>query len=133
MWGGATQAAQSEHNRGAATVTARCRCPAAACLSSPKGTAAAAILTQSQCMPSYACIWFCAKMLGGRNSCEIKLRSYFLQESSMETLQSIASACTACPLLLQLCSRVLQHSLQTPSEILSCLQSSPDVLGVLTR
>lgn len=51
----------------------------------------------------------------------------------MDTLRSITSACTACPLLLQLCSRVLQHSLQTPGEVLSCLQSSPDVLKVLTR
>ena len=66
-------------------------------------------------------------------ACKIELRSYFLQESSMDTLRSITNACTACPLLLQLCSRVLQYSLQTPIVVLSCLQSSPDELGVLTR
>lgn len=91
------------------------------------------LLSSPSLMPSYACIWFCTKMLGGRTGCELRLRSCFLQESSMETLRSIASACTACPLLLQLCSRVLQQGLQTPTEVLVCLQSPPDELGVLIR
>ena len=41
----------------------------------------------------------------------------------MEVLRSISAVCTACPLLLQLCSRALQHGLLSPAELLSCLTS----------
>ena len=48
------------------------------------------------------------------------------QESSMDTLRSIAHICTVCPLLLQLCSRALQHGLHCPSELLLCLSAMVD-------
>ncbi len=39
----------------------------------------------------------------------------------MEVLHSICAACTASPLVLQLCSRALQHGLLSPTELLACL------------
>ena len=49
-----------------------------------------------------------------------------LQEGSLEDIRNICAACTASPLLLQLCSRTLQHGLLTPSELASGLQSTSD-------
>lgn len=44
----------------------------------------------------------------------------------MEVLHGICAACTASPLLLQLCSRALQHGLLSPAELLTCLTNASD-------
>ena len=49
-----------------------------------------------------------------------------VQDCAMEVLHGICAACAASPLLLQLCSRALQHSLLRPAELLSCLNSPSD-------
>ncbi|CAL5227758.1 g10777 [Coccomyxa viridis] len=48
------------------------------------------------------------------------------KDCSMEVLHGICAACTDSPLLLQLCSRALQHGLLSPAELLSCLTNSSD-------
>lgn len=55
-----------------------------------------------------------------------ELAAGMVQDSNMDSLRSIAHICTVCPLLLQLCSRVLQHGLHCPSELLLCLSAMVD-------
>lgn len=56
-----------------------------------------------------------------------------MQESSLEALLGISTVCMACPLLLQLCSRALRHSLRTASELDACLHSPSQDLNPLSR